>query len=287
MFIRPFLFERAERLTDACELLRQHGEDAKVIAGGQSLMPMINLGLVRPDVVIDISRATGERDLTSADGYLRAGALVTHARLAADPLVRQAQPLLSTAASRIGNSRVRSRGTLGGSLAHSDPAAELPVVMMALGASYELADGRGTREVRAEDFHVTFLTTALNPDEVVLSVRLPVLGPEWGWSFLEMSRRHGDFAIAAVAALVRLAGGVVVESRVAVGGVSDRAIRLADVETRLTGAAPDQIGRRVGELQGIQPLSDAAASDTYRAELARVLVIRALTEASQRSADAA
>lgn len=287
MFTRPFRYERAERLADACSLLREYGEGAKVIAGGQSLMPLINLGLVQPDVVIDISRAAGQRDLRAADGYLTVGALATHADLAADRLVADAQPLLGAAARLVGNARVRSRGTLGGSLAHGDPAAELPLVMTALGASYELTNGAQTRTVAAQEFHVTFMTTQLEEDELITSVRLPTLGPGWGWSFLEVSRRDGDFAMAAVAVLVRVADGLIVESRVAVGGVSDRPVRLADVETSLSGATPAQIGDRVGPLQGIRPVTDAGASAGYRAQLCRVLVTRALTAACHRSAEAA
>lgn len=287
MFTRPFRYERAARFSDACERLREHGEGAKVIAGGQSLLPMVNLGLVQPDVVIDISHAAEGREVSAADGYLAVGALATHARLAADPLVGQVQPLLGAAAARIGNARVRHRGTLGGSLAHSDPAAELPLVMVALGAAYEVTNGHATRTVKAEDFHLTFLTTGLEADELVVSASLPALGPGWGWSFQEVSRRDGDFALAAVAALVRIADGMIVESRVAVGGVSDRPTRLADVESALSGAAPDQIGERVGPLQGIRPVTDAGASAQYRAHLCRVLVLRALQEASHRSVEAA
>ncbi len=290
MFTRPFRFERAGHCAEACELLRQHGEGAKVIAGGQSLMPLVNLGLVQPDVVIDISRADDGRDLGAADGFLTIGALVTHARLAADPLAADAQPLLGAAARRIGNARVRGRGTLGGSLAHSDPAAELPLVMVALGATYEITDGRGSREAKAEEFHLGFLTTALAADELVTAARVPALGPGWGWSFQEVSRRDGDFALAAVAALVRIAGGVIVESRVAVGGVSDRPVRLADVEIALTGAGVSQIGDRIGQigpLQGIRPVSDTSASAGYRARLCRVLLARALAEAGRRAEEAA
>src|SRR6266571_1211265 len=246
MFTRPFRFERVDRLADACELLRQHGEGAKVIAGGQSLLPLVNLGLVQPGVVIDISRASDGRDITEADGYLTAGALVTHARLATDPLAGRAQPLLGAATRLIGNARVRGRGTLGGSLAHSDPAAELPLVMVALGAGYEITDGRRSREVKAEEFHLGFLTSQLADDELVVAAQVPTLGPVWGWSFQEFSRRDGDFAIAAAAAVVRIAGGVIVESRVAVGGVSDRPVRLADVEISLSGATASQISDRVG-----------------------------------------
>jgi CO/xanthine dehydrogenase FAD-binding subunit len=287
MFTRPFRYERAERLDDACSLLREYGEGAKVIAGGQSLMPLINLGLVQPDVVIDISRVPGQRELRAADGYLTIGALATHRALVADPLVADEQPLLGAAARLVGNARVRSRGTLGGSLAHGDPAAELPLVMTALGASYELTNGQQTRTLPAEEFHVTFMTTQLEEDELIARVRLPTLGPGWGWGFEEVSRRDGDFAMAAVAVLVRVADGLIVESRVAVGGVSDRPVRLADVETSLSGATPAQIGDRVGPLRGIRPVTDAGATAEYRAHLCRVLVTRALTAASERSAEAA
>ena len=287
MFTRPFGFELAGHWAEACDLLRRHGEGAKVIAGGQSLMPLVNLGLVQPDVVIDISRAAGGRHVSLAEGFLTVGALITHANLAADSLAAGTQPLLGAAAGKIGNARVRGRGTLGGSLAHGDPAAELPLAMVALGAAYEITDGRRSREVKAEEFHLGYLTTALAPDELVVAARVPRLGPGWGWSFQEVSRRDGDFALAAAAALVRIAGGVIVESRVAVGGVSDRPVRLADVEISLTGATVSQIGGRLGPIQGIRPVSDTSASAGYRARLCRVLVARALAEASSRSEEAA
>ncbi len=290
MFTRAFRFERADGLAEACDLLRQHGEGAKVIAGGQSLMPLVNLGLAQPEVVIDISRAAFGREVTASDGYVSVGALVTHARLAGDPVAAGLQPLLGAAARKIGNARVRARGTLGGSLAHSDPAAELPLVMVALGATYSVTDGRGWREVKAEEFHLGFLTTQLAPDELVAAARVPALGPGWGWSFQEVSRRDGDFALAAAAALVRIAGGVVVESRVAVGGVSDRPVRLADVEISLGGALVSEIAGRLeesGPLRGIRPVSDTGASAGYRAHVCRVLVARALAEAGRRSEEAA
>jgi CO/xanthine dehydrogenase FAD-binding subunit len=287
MFIRPFGYEPAGQLAEACELLRTHGEGAKVIAGGQSLMALMNLGLAQPEVVIDISRAAGHRDLSVDDGYLTVGALTTHARLAADPLAARWQPLLGAAARQVGNPRVRSRGTLGGSLAHSDPAAELPLVMVALGASYEVTDGRQTRVVRAEEFHLGFLTTQLADDELVTAVSVPVLGPGWGWGFQEFSRRDGDFALAAAAVLVRIADGIIVESRVAVGGVGDRPVRLAGVEISLSGAPPADMAARVGPLRGIRPVGDASSSADYRAHLCRVLVTRALAQASARSLEAA
>jgi carbon-monoxide dehydrogenase medium subunit len=288
VFTRPFRYDRARHYADACELLREHGEDAKVIAGGQSLLPMINLGLVQPEVVVDISRVPEGRDITiDAGGYLTLGALVTHSRLAADAGARTAQPLLAAAAGQIGNHRVRNRGTLGGSLAHADPAAELPLVMVTLGATYEVTTGHAARSVRAEDFHLGFLTTALAPDELVISVSAPTLGPGWGWGFQEMSRRDGDFAMASAAALVRSADGLIVEARVAVGGVSDRPVRLADVETALTGCPVAGVAGRVGPLQGIRPVGDPGATAHYKERLTRVLVTRALAQAAKRSGEAA
>jgi aerobic carbon-monoxide dehydrogenase medium subunit len=290
VYTRAFRYERAGDLASACAALRRHGEGAKVIAGGQSLLPMINVGLAAPEVVVDISRVGQAREVTASDGYLTIGALVTHAALIASEVARASQPLLGAAAAHIGSSRIRNRGTLGGSLAHSDPAAELPVVMTALGASYEITDGRVNREVRAEEFPVTVFTTELEPDELLVAARVPVLGPGWGWSFREVSRRRGDFAVVSAAALVRSApgggagGGTVVEARLALGGVADRPVRLAAVEATLTGATADEIASRVGgRIQGISPFTDTSATAEYRAHLARVLSVQALEEACRRS----
>lgn len=260
-----------------------------MISGGQSLLPLINLGLASPEVLVDISLA-GERDhalraVRGADGYVEVGALVTHARLAADPVAAQ-QPLLGAAAAFVGNVQVRNRGTLGGSLAHSDPAAELPLVMVTLGATYEVSDGIETRTMRADEFHQGFLTNVLEPDELIVSARVPALGPGWGWGFQEFSRRGSDFALASAAILVRTAGGVIVESRVAVGGVSDRPVRLADIEVRLGGATPEQAPGRVGALNGFDPVDDGRTAPGYRTHLARVLVTRAIEDACRRSAAA-
>jgi aerobic carbon-monoxide dehydrogenase medium subunit len=290
VYTRAFRYERAGDLASACAALRRHGEGAKVIAGGQSLLPMINVGLAAPEVLVDISRVAQAREVTASDGYLTIGALVTHAALIASEVARESQPLLGAAAAHIGSSRIRNRGTLGGSLAHSDPAAELPVVMTALGASYEITDGRADREVRAEEFPVTVFTTELEPDELLVAARVPVLGPGWGWSFREVSRRRGDFAVVSAAALVRSApggaGGTVVEARLALGGVADRPVRLAAVEAALAGATGDEIASRVGPIEGISPFTDTSATAEYRAHLARVLSVQALEEACRRSEEA-
>lgn len=159
--------------------------------------------------------------------------------------------------------------------------------MTALGADYELTDGAVTRTVAADEFHLTFFTTALNEDELLASVRVPKLGPGWGWGFQEVSRRPGDFAIVAAAVLVRVAGSEIVESRVALGGVSERPLRLGAVESSVTGARAEELGDRVGPIEGLAPVTDTGATADHRRHLARVLTLRALADAIRRAEEAA
>ena len=287
MYVKPFRYERAASLAEAAEALRAGAGGSRVIAGGQSLLPMMNLGLVEVEALIDISHVSDARGVVSDDGYLRIGALTRHRELERDETVRTRQPLLASAVRRVGSSRVRNRGTLGGSLAHSDPAAELPLAMTALGATYDVTNGRETRSVPVEEFHVTYFTTALGEDELIEAVRVPALGPRWGWGFVEVSRRPGDFAIVAAAALVRLGGSEIVESRVVLGGVSERPVRLAAVESSLTGARAEDLEERIGPIEGVEPMSDTSASGEHRKHLSRVLAIRALADACASAEEAA
>jgi len=287
MFVKPFRYERAASLADAAAALREAGGAAKVIAGGQSLVPMMNLGLLDLEAVIDVSHVAEARGVSEEDGYLRIGALTRHLDVQADPLVGAHQPLLAAAASNVGSSRIRARGTLGGSLAHSDPAAELPLAMTALGADYELTDGTTSRTVAADAFHLSYFTTALGEAELIASIRVPKLGPGWGWGFREVSRRPGDFAIVAAAVLVRVAGGGIVESRVALAGVSERSLRLGAVESAVTGARAEDLPGRVGPIEGLDPVTDTSATAGHRHHLARVLTLRALADAFVRAGEAA
>lgn len=283
MFVKPFRYERAHDVEHACEVLRRHGDRAKVLAGGQSLLPMLNTGLVSYETVVDISRLAGLSSVSAADGYLEIGSLVTHSKLAADHQLREQQPLVCAAARHVGNERVRNRGTLGGSLAHADPAGELPLVMTALGAKVEVTDGRSTREVPAEELPISYLSTQLAEDEIVTSVRVPVLGEGWGWSFQEISRRLGDFGVAMVAVLLRTKDSEIIEARVAAGAVADRPLRLGGVEVSLTGASRRELAARTERLDEVDPPSDANASSAYRRRMLGVLVRRALEEAFERS----
>ena len=208
MFVKPFRYERVASFAEASEILRSADGFAKVIAGGQSLLPMMNLGVLDPDPVIDIGQVPGVSDISETpDGYLTIGALARHADLERSELVRSRQPMLAEAARWIGSSRIRSRGTLGGSLAHSDPSAEFPLAMTVLGAEYDVSDGVSSRTVKATEFHLSYFTTALADDELVTAVRVPVLGPGWGWGFAEVARRLGDFGLVSAAALARVADG--------------------------------------------------------------------------------
>ena len=282
MFVKPFRYERVDSLRAAAELLRSSDGYTKVIAGGQSLMPLMNLGLLELDGVIDISRVDEARGVHLDDGSVNIGALTRHIQLVQDPALRQRQPLLPAAARWIGSARIRSVGTLGGSLVHSDPAAELPLVMVVLGAEYTLITATERRVIRADEFHLTYFTSSAGDDELLESVRVPTLGPGWGWGFAEVARRRGDFAIAAAAALVRVADGRIVEARVALGGVHERPLRVGAVESSVLHASKGELADRVGTIEGIDPASDTSASAGHRSRLARVLTLRTLGEAIDR-----
>jgi carbon-monoxide dehydrogenase medium subunit len=282
VFVKPFRYERAASLADAAAMLREAAGSAKVLAGGQSLLPMMNLGVLDLEALIDVSHVENGRGIGREDGYLSVGALTTHGELEHDPAIGAGQPLVAEAARWIGSSRIRARGTLGGSLAHSDPAAELPLAMVVAGATYELTDGATNRSVPATEFHESYFTTALADDELIERVRVPVLGPGWGWGFAEVSRRRGDFALCAAAALVRMADGRIVESRLGLAGVGDRPMRLGAVEIAVEGADAAMLADRIGPLEGLEPASDVSATAEHRRHLARVLAVRALTDAVAR-----
>jgi carbon-monoxide dehydrogenase medium subunit len=279
--MHPFEYAAPASVDEALGLLARHGGDAKVLAGGQSLLPILNYRLARPRVVVDINDLP-LAEVRVADGRLRLGALVRHETLAASPVVARECPLVAEAARLIGNVRVRSLGTLGGSLAHADPAAELPLAMAALDARLEARSARAARTIEARDFFAGYLTTTLAPDELLTSIDVPVTA-EAGVAVEEFSRRPGDFALVAVAAVVAIdARGRVSDARVAIGGIDAVPRRIAAVEDALRGEAPvaDRIARASAlARQRVTPQSDAFASPGYRALLAGVLCQRALTRA--------
>jgi aerobic carbon-monoxide dehydrogenase medium subunit len=260
--------------------------EAKILAGGQSLLPMLNLRLARPELLIDINLAD-QRQPAVDGGLLRLPALTRHRVLLEHDLVRRHCPLLAEAVRHVGNVRVRNRGTVGGSLAHADPTAEIGCCALVTGAQVVARGPDGDRVVPASELFAGYWTTTLAESEVITDVLVPVARPRQGWSFHEMVRRTSDFAIVAVAALVELdeQADTITAARVALAGVADRVI-LAD--PGLTGAAADEdLDAAADRIAGsLAPPDDVHASGAYRRRLARVLTARALREARERAAGA-
>jgi CO/xanthine dehydrogenase FAD-binding subunit len=267
---RPFDYERAGSVEEAVSLLAAAGgREAKLIAGGQSLVPMLSLGLARPDVLVDVSRL--ELDgIETLDGRVRVGAMTRQRTLELDPEVRRLLPLAAEAARHVGNPRVRNRGTFGGSLAHADPAAELPVVALAHGGDIVAHGPGGARRIPLAEFFRGYLETALAPDEVLVAAELerPVEGS--GVGFHEEAQRADDFALACAAAVVEPDG----RARVVVGGVGDRPLRFDGAP----GALPAEVE------SSVEPEEDAFVSAGFRRRLAGVCARRALARAQEDAA---
>jgi CO/xanthine dehydrogenase FAD-binding subunit len=272
---------------EAVELLARHGERAKVLAGGQSLVPLLNFRLVRPEFLVDLNRIGALVGIREDDGHLEIGAMTRQRAVERSPLVRARCPLLADAMPLIGHFQIRNRGTVGGSLAHADPAAELPAVVAALGGELIARSARGTRRIAAREFFQGYLTTALAPDELLVGVRLPVAAPGTGTAFLEVSRRHGDFALVGVAAVVTLdAAGTCTRAALALTGVGPTPVVAEAATRRLVGRPPapelfEEVGRQVAA--SVTPDSDIHASAEYRQHVAGVLSRRALARAVERA----
>ena len=288
----PFDYYRAESVKDAVALLQEHGPEAKILAGGQSLLPMMKLRLARPAVLVDINRVRDLQYVRAGDGRLRGdrGALAFGAMARLDTLdsdtVRRHSPMLAEAARHIAHAAIRHRGTVCGSIAHSDPAAELPILALALNAELVAVGPRGARVVPARDFFVTYLTTSLGAAELLVEARFPALPSNAGWAFLELSRRPGDFAIVAVAAVLERTGDAIARARIALGAVADRALRSEAAEAALVGppGRPEtfESAARLAA-DPLAPPADVHGSSAYRKHLAQVLVRRALTQAWERT----
>jgi carbon-monoxide dehydrogenase medium subunit len=288
--MKPASFEywAPASLDEAVELLSGFDDpgDAKVLAGGQSLVPLMNLRLAQPRHIVDLN---GIEEMTSIgrDGdVLVIGAMCRQRTAERSPQVRKACPLMIEALRNVAHPPIRNRGTVGGSIAHADPAAELPTLAVCLDAELVVRGTGGERVVPAADFFLGFLTTALAEDEVLTAVRLQAAGPGSGAAFEEVARRHGDFAMVGVAATVRLDGDTVSEARIAVSGVAGQPLRTKDVEKSLVGRpANDETFAAAGAAArtGLNPSSDLHASGAYRKHVAGVLIARALRSAAVRA----
>ena len=284
----PFDYYRASSLDEAVTLLGQHGPEAKVLSGGQSLLPMMKLRLARPPSLVDLGRVRELAYVRDANGRLAFGAMARLHELESD-LVRTRCPLLAEAARHIGHPAIRHRGTVCGSLAHADPAAELPVLALALDADLVATGRGGSRVIPAAEFFVTMFSTRLASSEILSEARFPALGPGTGWGFAELSRRLGDFAIAAAATVLEAGpDGRIAKARIALGAVADRAIRCVDAEAVLQGQPPGPAAFQAAAEAAAAPLdppSDVHGSSAYRRHLVTVLVRRALAQAWDRVAE--
>lgn len=281
-----FRYHRPGTLDEALALLAEHGDAAKAVAGGQSLVPMMNLRLAQPAELVDLGELRGADAIAERAGFVEIGALASHQALAEAELLRERCPLLAEAAATIGHHAIRQRGTLGGSLAHADPAAQLPLVALTLGAEIEIASLRGRRTVAASEFFVSVMTTVLEPDELIVAVRFPVAAAREGHAFRLFNRRTGDYAIASVAACLQLRGDAVERLRVGVGAVEAVPQLLSDLAEAQRGRTVDaawveQVA--TGARDAIQPEEDERIPAIYRRELVQTLVARALSAAAQRA----
>jgi aerobic carbon-monoxide dehydrogenase medium subunit len=283
MIPAKFGYVRPASLADAVAALAGSGEDAKVIAGGQSLIPLLRLRLTDPGLLVDIGRIEELRGVADEGATLRIGALTTHYELVHDPLISQHCGLIAEAAATVADPAVRHRGTFGGSLAHADAAGDLPAVAVALDAVLLARGPSGEREIPAASFFVDYLTTTLEPDEIVTGIRVPKLGPGWGYRYEKFQRTAQAWAIVGVAAAVRRSNGQVTEARVGLTNMGMVPVRAAGVEAAAAGVpataeALRQAASRAGD-DG-EPPGDLNGSPEYRRHLARVLTGRALAAAA-------
>jgi carbon-monoxide dehydrogenase medium subunit len=278
----PFDYHAPRSVAEAVELLAAHGDDAKVLAGGQSLVPAMNFRLARPAVLVDINRIAELDFCKATDGTLRIGALTRHVRFERPVTDGTLGALLADVVRYVAHLPIRVRGTFAGSVAHADPAAEWCVVATTLDSEIRARGPDGERTIGAASFFRSILTTSLRPDELITEVRLPMLGPDWRFGFAEFSRRAGDFALSMALAVLRLDGERIAEARIGIGGAGDRPIRITEAEQVVAGAVPDP--EALAEAAAVaaarvDPFEDLHASVAYRRDLVRAMTRRALERA--------
>jgi aerobic carbon-monoxide dehydrogenase medium subunit len=287
MIPAPFEYFAPKSLDEALRLVDRHGDEARVLAGGHSLLPLMKLRLAAPRFVIDLGRLRGLRYIREDGDRIAIGALATHAEIEASPLLRQKAPLLAETAAEIGDVQVRNRGTMGGSLAHADPAADYPAAILTLDAEIVAASTGGSRTIPARDFFVDLMTTQLRPGEILTEVRVPVLGRRSGTAYRKLHQPASGFAVVGAAARISLgAKGKAETVALGITGLAAKAYRAASVEQALQGKKlnPKLIAAAAARVaDGVEPLSDLHASASYRREAAAVLARRALDAALARA----
>ncbi|MHA6795726.1 FAD binding domain-containing protein [Pseudonocardia bannensis] len=287
----PFAYAKPESVDEALAILAEHGDEAKVLGGGQSLLPLLNMRLARPSVLVDLGGIAELAGITS-NGSISIGAMTRQVEVEQSAEIASALPILPAALSHVGHAAIRTRGTFGGSIAHADPAAELPTVFSALEGEAVIAGQSGSRTVGADDFFTTYFTTSVGDDELLKEVRLRRLTPADRWAFLEVARRHGDFALVGVAVVLTTDGdgpdAVCSKARIALSGVADVPVRAKAAEAVLEGARlseQDVIAEAAAvAASAFNPEGDVHASAEYRKEVAQTLVRRAVAQAIETGA---
>jgi carbon-monoxide dehydrogenase medium subunit len=275
-----FAYEAPDTLDEALSLLGEHGDEAKILAGGQSLVPLLNFRLARPSVLVDINSVRGLADVTTVDGAIGVGSMVRERAAGHSTTIAEQAPLLAAAIPLIGHEAIRTRGTVGGSISHGDPAAELPAVAVASRADMVARSAaRGERTIQADDFFQGYFTTALEPDELLVGISFPKMGAGWGAHFEEAARREGDFAMVGVAAAVHIGEADIADARLVLIGVGDTPVHAGQAEQLLIGSEPGPASFDAAAevaVRDLDPPSDLHASSAYRRHVARILVRRAL-----------
>jgi len=283
MIPAKFDYVRPETVADAVQALADAGDEGKVIAGGQSLLPLLRLRLAYPELLVDVGGIEDLSGVRDTGDSLLIGARTTHYQLVHDPLIAEHAGLLAQATSTVADPAVRHRGTLGGALAHGDPAGDLPAVILALDATLVAQGPGGEREIAAADFFVDYLTTSLEPDELLTAIRIPKLGPGWGYRYEKFHRTAQSWATVAVAALVRRDNGTVAEARIGLTNMGTVPVRATAAEQAARGAEASRgaLNQAAGQAaDGTEPPADLHGAADYRRHLARVLTGRALAAAA-------
>jgi aerobic carbon-monoxide dehydrogenase medium subunit len=287
MYPAPFEYVCPSSLTEAARLLNDRQEEAKILAGGQSLIPLLKLRLAAPQLLVDIGQLRELKEIRETADAIEIGSLVRHAEIERSELLARTCPLLIETASQVGDVQVRNRGTLGGSLAHADPAGDFPAAVLALDARLIATSARGQRTIPVRDFFVELMTTALQPNEILTAICVPTFGRRTGSAYAKMRQQASGFAIAGVAAVLRLdAKGIIAEARVAITGVGPMPYRAEAVEKGLAGRSASATVIRqaaAAATDGVEVSSDLHASQEYRRELAAIFARRALEKAATRA----
>ncbi|HTJ59289.1 MAG TPA: FAD binding domain-containing protein [Devosiaceae bacterium] len=278
----PFHYHRPSTIEEAIGILARHGSDAKPIAGGQSLGPMLNMRLARPAHVVDLNDLVELDYVRGAADWIEIGAMTRHHRVATAPEIARDFPLLAAAAATIGHYPIRQRGTLGGSLVHADPAAQLPLIAVLTNAVVLVRGPNGPREIAAAEFFQSVMTVSLASDELVTAVRFPRPPVATGWGFELFSRRRGDFAMVAVAAMLAPVGSSGVEALIALGGIGPKPLRLAPIAERLDAGSTSWAGRIASQMAALEIEDDKFIPAAFRRELASSLTEQALLAAAAR-----